>query len=177
MIGSAILRLLVKKMQLRRDIANSGNKAIRVNQCIHSQTRYDYRNYLIVVTIIGLTTRCLFCFEIVPQNLFGNDNNYTGPFLIYIGTLGFSLAFSTLSNNVMLVPLLPHAITGSIQGFRLGIIYIIKATGALIVGSLWHQTYEWLWYANGLFGLTSLILVMIVACCETSGKFNLGNVH
>ena len=77
----------------------------------------------------------------------------------------------------MLVPLLPHAITGSIQGFRIGVIYIIKATGALIVGALWHQSYEWLWYANGLFGLASFMLLIVVIFCETSGKFNLGNVH
>lgn len=181
LVGSIFVRIGLKRLQSRRDLNaahvdsdGSGNMTDVVETqkyFFHIQNKYDFRHFLVFWCVVGCVVRIVLSFGIIPENLFGyglGSNSYEYTFWIYISMIGFGMGMNVLTLGAMLVPIMPHQLTGSVMGLKLFVAYCIKSVGALVVGCLWDVSYDWLWYATGLFTAVCLGLVIVVAFVERS---------
>ena len=183
LLGSVFIRLSLKWLQKRRDLASaSGPDSIvsaqnNINSNLfHIQTKYNFGHFLVFFVIASCVTTIILAFFIIPENVFGYDlgnNSWEYTFWIYVSMIGFSIGVDITGLGAMLVPLIPHGSSGTILGLRVGAGYCIRACSALVIGCLWNMSYEWLWYGIGLFSCVSLVVVLIVAMVEQSNLFTL----
>ena len=131
--------------------------------------KYDINNIKVSITIFGYLFNLIFYLWIVPQNLF--QISYKISFWIYmsVGALWFGVVLMCV--ELMLVEIQPLRLAGRMNGTKSWSRSIFRSISVLSIGLLWNDSYDWLWYVQGVLYGTGLCLMVTLAVTESlSGK-------
>ena len=154
-IGAILMMSLIKGRQKKRDVDLKQQK---------QRSKYNFTNYFVLIIICCVIFEVFMCFFVFP-----NTSSYLFTYLywIYLPVYVFVCAIAYSSEEAILVELIPKKVAGKGFGTKVAMTITLKAIPTLIIGCLWSNSIEWLWYTQGLIFSVVLICIVIVACCET----------
>ena len=98
-----------------------------------------------------------------------NHNHCKYFFWFYTVLLGSGFGIVLMCMMLVFIEVMPKNIAGKIAGIKLCLEYGLKGVAALIVGTFWSKSHQWLWYIIGFeTGISSFlyffVLFLMYAC-------------
>ena len=161
-----------KKIKLKEMIVSENENINNDELVIERVYKLTFSHYFIISSLISLSIMFIIVCIIFPNNLFGIESNegFIIEFWCIVPLYGFCFGFAYLSQELIVIELIPSYNVGSLIGIKMFIEYLARGFIVLIIAIFWHYTYNAFFYTQAAFVAIVFLFVFIIALLETLTK-------